>query len=53
MLPLWHPLSTVAPILVVIEIPSREGYWDEESPEGELANGRAAGFSNTLEGADV
>uniref|UniRef100_A0A3B4BMU7 Uncharacterized protein n=1 Tax=Periophthalmus magnuspinnatus TaxID=409849 RepID=A0A3B4BMU7_9GOBI len=26
MLPLWHPFSTVALILFVIEIPSREGY---------------------------
>lgn len=52
-LPLWQPLSTVALILVVIEIPSREGYWDEERPEGELASGRGGGFSRTQGGADV
>lgn len=45
MLPLWQPLSTVALILVVMEIPSREGYWEEESPEGKLAGGRGGGFS--------
>ena len=32
MLPLWQPLSTVAPTLAVMEIPSREGYWDEDRP---------------------
>lgn len=53
MLPLWQPLSTVALILVVTEIPSREGYWDEERPEGELARGRGGGFSNTQRGAGI
>ena len=53
MLPLWQPLSTVALILVVMEIPSLEGYWDEERPEGELASGRGGGFSKTQGGADV
>lgn len=53
MLPLWQPLSTVALILVVMEIPSREGYRDEERPEGELASGRGGGFSNIQGGADV
>lgn len=53
MLPLWQPLSTVALILVVTEIPSRDGYWDEERPEGELASGRGEGFSKTQGGADV
>lgn len=53
MLPLWQPLSTVALILVVMEIPSLEGYWDEERPEGELASGRGGGFSKTQGGAEV
>lgn len=53
MLPLWHPLSTVALILVVIEIPIREGYWEEERPEGELASGRGGGLSKTHGGEDV
>lgn len=53
MLPLWQPLSTVALILVVMEIPSREGYWDEERPAGELASGRGGGFSKTHGGEDV
>lgn len=52
-LPLWQPLSTVALILVVMEIPSREGYWEEERPEGELASGRGGGFSKTQGGAVV
>lgn len=52
MLPLWQPLSTVALILVVMEIPSREGYWDE-CPEGELVSGRGGGFSKTQGGTDV
>lgn len=51
MLPLWQPLSTVAPTLAVMEIPSREGYWDEESPVGEPASGRGGGFSKTHGGA--
>lgn len=50
MLPLWQPLSTVALILVVIEIPSREG---KERPDGELDTGRGGGFSKTQGGADV
>ncbi|KAG7238378.1 hypothetical protein INR49_030885 [Caranx melampygus] len=45
MLPLWQPLSTVALILVVMEIPSREGYWDDDKPEGELASGRGGGVA--------
>lgn len=53
MLPLWQPLSTVALILVVMEIPSLEGYWDEERPEGELASGRGGGLSKIHGGADV
>lgn len=53
MLPLWQPLSTVALILVVIEIPSREGYWEEERPDGGLDTGRGGGFSKTQGGADV
>lgn len=53
MLPLWQPLSTVALILVVIEIPSREGYWDEDRPDGELAKGRGGGLSKIHGGADV
>lgn len=53
MLPLWQPLSTVALILVLIEIPCREEYWDEERPEGELASGRGGGFARTQGGADV
>ena len=53
MLPLWQPLSTVALILVVMDIPSREGYWVEERPEGALASGRGGGFSSTQGGADV
>lgn len=53
MLPLWQPLSTVALILVVIEIPSREGYWDDDRPEGELASGRGGGLSSIHGGADV
>lgn len=53
MLPLWQPLSTVALILDVMEIPSLEGYWDEERPEGEVASGRGGGFSKVQGGADV
>lgn len=53
MLPLWQPLSAVAPTLVVMEIPSREGYWDEEMPAGEVASGRGGGFSRTQDGPDV
>lgn len=53
MLPLWQPLSTVALILVVMEIPSREGNCDEERPEGELASGRGGGFFKTQGGDDV
>lgn len=51
MLPLWQPLSTVALILVVIEIPSREGNWDDE--DGEVDTGRGGGFSSIQGGADV
>lgn len=47
MLPLWQPLSTVALILVVMEIPSPEGHWDKERPQGELSSGRGGGFSKT------
>lgn len=50
MLPLWQPLSTVALILVVMEIPSLEGHCDEESPQGELTSGRGGGFSKTQAG---
>lgn len=49
MLPLWQPLSTVALILVVMEIPSLEGHCDE-SPQGELTSGRGGGFSKTQAG---
>lgn len=42
---LWHPLSTVALILVVIETASRDGYLDEDGPEGGSAIGRGEGFS--------
>lgn len=41
------------PTLVVIEIPSREGYWEDESPVGELARGRGGGFSRTHGGEDA
>jgi len=51
MLPLWQPLSTVALILVVMETPTLEGYWDEDRPEGEMATGRGGGFSKTQGGA--
>lgn len=53
MLPLWQPLSTVALILVVIEMPSREGNWEEERPDGEMDNGRGGGFSKIQGGGDV
>lgn len=52
MLPLWQPLSTVALILVVIEMPSREGNW-EDRPDGEVDTGRGGGFSKIQGGADV
>lgn len=36
-----------------MESPSRDGNWDEEMPDGELAAGRGGGFSKTQEdGAD-
>lgn len=51
MLPLWQPLSTVALILVVIEIPSREGNCEDE--DGDVDTGRGGGFSKIQGGADV
>lgn len=33
-----------------MEIPSLEGHWDEESPQGELTSGRGGGFSKTQAG---
>lgn len=52
MLPLlWQPLSTVALILVVMEMARREGYREEDGPGGGSACGRGGGFSRTQGGA--